>query len=269
MPERLSGKRSFLLLALAAAWSLALIFYIHQCWHQSAKIYRTANEIQKFFYHQSTISINDAKPYSTSHIVKQIEIQKNEWVRNFIIALGLMALLLSTPILLTYKFGLLRKYDVGLFFAIISLCYFIYQIAAGNLFATTSISIHDAKWCIGEHYIQASAEIERGSYWTSQIMLDQYAVTDLSETKYPFDSSTGYVIFKFPRRHDGMLVLAPEEKSEAEFLIWIPKSYWDKSTISLTARVISYDTFWPVPSESFTSVVVRKGGEVCNQNTEK
>lgn len=133
--------------------------------------------------------------------------------------------------------------------------YFVYQFAAGALFATTSVSLDIEREDEQPDTAIVTMKLERGDNWIVEIV--SAAVT----TEYPHTQATSWTNSNLPRRPDGTLRLAPKETTSTKFRIKLPSRRMDAvvdqtNDIVVTARVVSYALWWPVPSESFASTLI-------------
>lgn len=134
-----------------------------------------------------------------------------------------------------------------------ALIFVLYQIMAGSLFATTTVTVK-GDLCREHGKILVSATLERGGNWLAAIALDQYFLSDF-EPNILDKSKIPQSIWKFPRRQSGLLRLAPNEKTSTQFYM----SGLDNPNVSalyLTVSVRSYALFWPIPSESLAHAVI-------------
>lgn len=130
--------------------------------------------------------------------------------------------------------------------------YFLYQLAAGALFATTSVTLElvgsvDEKVNNKPASAVMSMKLERGDNWMVEVA--SAAVT----TGLPYHKGLDWKESNLPRRRDGTLRLAPKETTSTRFRITLGDRTED--TV-VTARVVTYALWWPLPSESFGSTLI-------------
>jgi len=124
--------------------------------------------------------------------------------------------------------------------------YFIYQLMAGALFATTSISIDAVRSTIEPHKIRISVTLERGSNWLAVIVADAYYVVTP-------DAPITWHTIGFPRRErDDSLRLGPNEKTATTIVLTRPPEL----DVTIVAKVEFYSILWPVAGESFAKTIV-------------
>lgn len=132
--------------------------------------------------------------------------------------------------------------------------FFLYQILAGSLFATTTVTVKGER-CNKAGKLLVTATIERGDNWLAAIAVDQYMLSSSDEDK-EFKATDAW---KFPRKSDKLLRLAPHEKTSTQFILKaqdvLPAGNIN-SDIFLTMSVRSYAIFWPIPSESLARAVI-------------
>lgn len=135
--------------------------------------------------------------------------------------------------------------EIDIFFkgaaGIAATIYFIYQAIAGSFFATTNILLEANFFEKSNQYV-VKATIERGDNWCVNIKEAMYLLEEKSKTNIHI-----WTDMKFPKREDGIHILAPKEKTHTEFVV----SMNGCAEITVTARVISFATWWPKPARSF------------------
>jgi hypothetical protein len=134
-----------------------------------------------------------------------------------------------------------------------ALIFVLYQIMAGSLFATTTVTAK-GDLCREDGKVLVSATLERGGNWLAAIALDQYFLSH-DEPKLLGKLENPQSVWKFPRPQSGLLRLAPNEKTSTQF--YIPGlNNLNISVLYLTVSVRSYALFWPIPSESLGRAVI-------------
>lgn len=134
--------------------------------------------------------------------------------------------------------------------------YFLYQLLAGALFATTSVSIDAVRDTVQTDSAIVTLKIERGDNWLTEIA--SAAVT----TESPSHDAKRWQEADLPRRPDRQVRLAPKETTSTRFRLPLGKNAKD---IVVTARVVAYGLFWPIPSESFASALVLAPNAACDK----
>lgn len=125
--------------------------------------------------------------------------------------------------------------------------YFLYQLAAGALFATTSVTLEIERADTRPTSAVVSMKLERGDHWMVEIASAAVA------QKLPYHEEQKWQEANLPRRRDGTLRLAPKETMSTRFRIKLDDQTAD--TV-VTARVVTYALWWPMPSESFASTLI-------------
>jgi hypothetical protein len=130
---------------------------------------------------------------------------------------------------------------------LLALGYFLYQLVAGAMFATTSVSLSAARDPTHPTRLLVKLSIERGAQWMADIASAAVAQHPSDHLWTPLPK---WEPVQLPGRENEPLRLAPGEKTATEFSMAgvSPRVFY------LTVRVISYASYWPVPSESFARV---------------
>ena len=174
-----------------------------------------------------------------------------------VIAAGLLLAFAAFILFLWTQYSLMRPVKstsgpVELFLSgavpLSAMLYFIYQVVAGALFATTSVTLTAVRDEFDPKIALITMKLERGDNWVSEIA--SAAVT----TGIPYQDAMKWQEANFPRRTNGTLRLAPKEETETMFHIELENETED---VFITARIITYGIMWPMASESFALALIR------------
>lgn len=140
--------------------------------------------------------------------------------------------------------------------------YFVYQLLAGNLFATTSVSVDAVRDAQDANFAIVTLKIERGDNWLTEIA--SAAVT----TGALWDGQTRWQEAYLPHRPGHLARLAPKETMSTRFRFELkPEREAGKAAsrsgeehVVVTARVVAYGLLWPIPSESYAAALVLPPG---------
>ncbi|MFT7774000.1 hypothetical protein [Roseateles sp.] len=131
---------------------------------------------------------------------------------------------------------------------ILALGYFLYRLVAGAMFATTSVGLSAERDPADPARLLVRLTVERGPHWMADIASDVVILHEVEDLwRAPL---ARWERARLPRREDGSLRLAAGEKTATEFSL----DGVSLRAFHLTARVVSYASYWPVPSESYARV---------------
>ncbi len=131
--------------------------------------------------------------------------------------------------------------------------YFIYQVVAGALFATTSVRLELEKGDTNPKVAVVKVTLERGDNWLVRIEKVGYTTSPVVPTQ-----SASYTEILFPGRdalgsNESDFSLAPKETTSTMFQVPLAA---DETYV--TVRVVSYATLWPMPSRSYARILITR-----------
>lgn len=181
-----------------------------------------------------------------------------------------LTLLLSPPLVIAAGISTWNKRFEAMFkiaVPLVALGYFLYQIAAGTFFATTSVSLEAVPSSAGSTDSTVRIKLDRGDNWLATISQVRYALSRDADTVVDYDKATD-VMFAAETDGDSRgqrgFALGPKETTATMLSLKRPRA-----DTYLSVRVISYATWWPVPGRSYARILLRTDDSTSHAGTPK